>query len=175
MVAFATATELDFVSLPDALELVLLVADNTKRFRRAALGTSSWSSESPTSRSAAWRTASFRSRSEQGDEHRAEQAFRTATNSEDAGIAEQAVDELREVTKGRAGEWTVAWTSSELATQGHAFAIDGLGVWLRRSVSRARAFILIAQHGGLLDGSGACSARVALIPLGATFRAGYAL
>jgi hypothetical protein len=36
-VAYATATELDFVSLPDALELVLLVVDEPRRFRRAAL------------------------------------------------------------------------------------------------------------------------------------------
>jgi hypothetical protein len=36
-VAFATATELDFVSLPDALELVLLLVDDPGRFRRAAL------------------------------------------------------------------------------------------------------------------------------------------
>jgi hypothetical protein len=36
-VAFASATELDFVSLPDALELVLLVVDDPRRFRRAAL------------------------------------------------------------------------------------------------------------------------------------------
>ncbi len=36
-VAFAAATELDFVSLPDALELVLLVVDEPRRFRRAAL------------------------------------------------------------------------------------------------------------------------------------------
>jgi hypothetical protein len=36
-VALATATELDFVSLPDALELVLLLVDDPKRFRRAAL------------------------------------------------------------------------------------------------------------------------------------------
>ena len=36
-VAFATATELDFVSLPDALDLVLLLIDDTRRFRRAAL------------------------------------------------------------------------------------------------------------------------------------------
>jgi hypothetical protein len=36
-VAFATATELDFVSLPDALELVLLLVDDRRRFRRAAL------------------------------------------------------------------------------------------------------------------------------------------
>jgi hypothetical protein len=36
-VAFATATELDFVSLPDALELVLLAVDDPGRFRRAAL------------------------------------------------------------------------------------------------------------------------------------------
>jgi hypothetical protein len=35
--AYATATELDFVSLPDALELVLLVVDDPRRFRRAAL------------------------------------------------------------------------------------------------------------------------------------------
>jgi hypothetical protein len=36
-VAYATATELNFVSLPDALELVLLVVDDPRRFRRAAL------------------------------------------------------------------------------------------------------------------------------------------
>jgi len=36
-VAYATATELDFVSLPEALELVLLVVDDPRRFRRAAL------------------------------------------------------------------------------------------------------------------------------------------
>ena len=36
-VAFATATELDFVSLPDALELVLLLVDDPGRFRRSAL------------------------------------------------------------------------------------------------------------------------------------------
>jgi hypothetical protein len=36
-VALATGTELDFVSLPDALELVLLVVDDPKRFRREAL------------------------------------------------------------------------------------------------------------------------------------------
>jgi hypothetical protein len=36
-VAFATATELDFVSLPDALELMLLLVDDPRRFRRAAL------------------------------------------------------------------------------------------------------------------------------------------
>jgi hypothetical protein len=36
-VARATATKLDFVSLPDALELVLLLVDEPKRFRRAAL------------------------------------------------------------------------------------------------------------------------------------------
>jgi hypothetical protein len=36
-VALATATELDFVSLPDALELVLLLVDDPGRFRRAAL------------------------------------------------------------------------------------------------------------------------------------------
>ena len=36
-VAYATTTELDFVSLPEALELVLLVVDDPRRFRRAAL------------------------------------------------------------------------------------------------------------------------------------------
>jgi hypothetical protein len=36
-VAYATAAELDFVSLPDALELVLLLVGDPKRFRRAAL------------------------------------------------------------------------------------------------------------------------------------------
>jgi hypothetical protein len=36
-VALATATELDFVSLPDALELALLLVDDPGRFRRAAL------------------------------------------------------------------------------------------------------------------------------------------
>jgi hypothetical protein len=36
-VAYATATELDFVSLPDALELVPLLVDDPRRFRRAAL------------------------------------------------------------------------------------------------------------------------------------------
>jgi hypothetical protein len=36
-VAYATATELDFVSLPDSLELVLLSVDDPRRFRRAAL------------------------------------------------------------------------------------------------------------------------------------------
>ena len=36
-VAYATATELDFASLPEALELVLLVVDDPRRFRRAAL------------------------------------------------------------------------------------------------------------------------------------------
>jgi hypothetical protein len=36
-VALATATELDYVSLPDALELVLLLVDDPGRFRRAAL------------------------------------------------------------------------------------------------------------------------------------------
>ena len=36
-VALATATELDFVSLPDALEVVLLLVDDPGRFRRAAL------------------------------------------------------------------------------------------------------------------------------------------
>jgi hypothetical protein len=33
----ATATELDFVSLLDAFELVLLLVDDPRRFRRAAL------------------------------------------------------------------------------------------------------------------------------------------
>jgi hypothetical protein len=36
-VALAAATELDFVSLPDALEIVLLLVDERTRFRRAAL------------------------------------------------------------------------------------------------------------------------------------------
>jgi hypothetical protein len=36
-VALATATDLDFVSLPDAFELVLLLVDEPARFRRAAL------------------------------------------------------------------------------------------------------------------------------------------
>jgi hypothetical protein len=36
-VAYATASELHFVSLPDALELVLLLVDDPRRFRRAAL------------------------------------------------------------------------------------------------------------------------------------------
>ena len=36
-VALATATELDFVNLPDALELVLLLVDDPRQFRRAAL------------------------------------------------------------------------------------------------------------------------------------------
>ena len=36
-VAFATASELNFVSLADALELVLLLVDDRRRFRRAAL------------------------------------------------------------------------------------------------------------------------------------------
>jgi hypothetical protein len=36
-VAMATATELDFVSIRDALELVLLLVDDPRRFRRAAL------------------------------------------------------------------------------------------------------------------------------------------
>ena len=36
-VALATATELDFVSLPDALEIVLLLVDDPGRSRRAAL------------------------------------------------------------------------------------------------------------------------------------------
>ena len=35
--ALAAAAELDFVSLPDALEIVLLLVDDHKRFRRAAL------------------------------------------------------------------------------------------------------------------------------------------
>jgi hypothetical protein len=36
-IALAAAAELDFVSLPDALDLVLLLADDPARFRRAAL------------------------------------------------------------------------------------------------------------------------------------------
>ena len=36
-IALAAAADLDFVSLPDALELVLLLADDPARFRRAAL------------------------------------------------------------------------------------------------------------------------------------------
>ena len=36
-IALAAAAELDFVSLPDALELVLLLVDDPRRFRRAAL------------------------------------------------------------------------------------------------------------------------------------------
>ena len=36
-IALAAATELDFVSLPDALELVLLLVDEPGKFRRAAL------------------------------------------------------------------------------------------------------------------------------------------
>jgi hypothetical protein len=36
-IALAAAAELDFVSLPEALELVLLLADDPRRFRRAAL------------------------------------------------------------------------------------------------------------------------------------------
>jgi hypothetical protein len=36
-VAYAAATELDFVSLPEALELVLLVVDDPRPFRRTAL------------------------------------------------------------------------------------------------------------------------------------------
>lgn len=36
-IALAAAAELDFVSLPDALELVLLLVDEPTRFRRAAL------------------------------------------------------------------------------------------------------------------------------------------
>jgi hypothetical protein len=35
--ALAAAAELDFVSLPDALELVLLLVDEPAKFRRAAL------------------------------------------------------------------------------------------------------------------------------------------
>ena len=36
-IALAAAAEFDFVSLPDALELVLLLVDEPARFRRAAL------------------------------------------------------------------------------------------------------------------------------------------
>ena len=36
-IALAAASELDFVSLPDALELVLLLVDDPGRFQRAAL------------------------------------------------------------------------------------------------------------------------------------------
>jgi hypothetical protein len=36
-IALAAAAELDFVSLPDALELVLLLVEDPRRFRRAAL------------------------------------------------------------------------------------------------------------------------------------------
>jgi sulfite reductase beta subunit-like hemoprotein len=36
-VAYAAATELDFVGLSDALELVLRVVEDPRRFRRAAL------------------------------------------------------------------------------------------------------------------------------------------
>jgi hypothetical protein len=36
-IALAAATELDHISLPDALELVLLLIDDPRRFRRAAL------------------------------------------------------------------------------------------------------------------------------------------
>jgi hypothetical protein len=36
-IALAAAAELDFVGLPDALELVLLLVDDPKKFRRAAL------------------------------------------------------------------------------------------------------------------------------------------
>jgi hypothetical protein len=36
-IALAAAAELDFVSLPDALEIVLLLVDEPGRFRRAAL------------------------------------------------------------------------------------------------------------------------------------------
>ena len=35
--ALAAAAELDYVSLPDALDLVLLLVDDPRRFRRAAL------------------------------------------------------------------------------------------------------------------------------------------
>jgi hypothetical protein len=37
MIALAAAAELDFVSLPDALEIVLLLVDEPAKFRRAAL------------------------------------------------------------------------------------------------------------------------------------------
>jgi hypothetical protein len=36
-IALAAAADLDYVSLPDALELVLLLVDEPRRFRRAAL------------------------------------------------------------------------------------------------------------------------------------------
>jgi hypothetical protein len=36
-IALAAAAEVDFVNLPDALELVLLLVDDPRRFRRAAL------------------------------------------------------------------------------------------------------------------------------------------
>jgi hypothetical protein len=36
-IALAAAVELDYVSLPDALELVLRLVDDPKKFRRAAL------------------------------------------------------------------------------------------------------------------------------------------
>jgi hypothetical protein len=36
-IAFAAAAELDFVSLPDALEIVLILVDEPGKFRRAAL------------------------------------------------------------------------------------------------------------------------------------------
>ena len=36
-IALAAAADLDYVSLPDALELVLLLVDDPGRFRRAAL------------------------------------------------------------------------------------------------------------------------------------------
>jgi hypothetical protein len=36
-IALAAAAELDYVSLPDALEIVLLLVDEPGRFRRAAL------------------------------------------------------------------------------------------------------------------------------------------
>ena len=36
-IALAAAADLDFVSLPDALELLLLLVDDPRKFRRAAL------------------------------------------------------------------------------------------------------------------------------------------
>lgn len=36
-IALAAATEVEFINLPDALELVLLLVDDPRRFRRAAL------------------------------------------------------------------------------------------------------------------------------------------
>ena len=36
-IALAAAADLDYVSLPDALELVLLLVDDPRKFRRAAL------------------------------------------------------------------------------------------------------------------------------------------